>query len=216
MDITYKIIGTDGREYGPIGLEQIKAWVTEGRLNRDTQVWRSDTNAWASAAQYMELGMPPAAAAPVLPPAAQASLLRLMRQVRIGADWFFWVAGLSVLNSVLVVSGAGIRFIFGLGVTRVIDGIASGQAGQLKMLGLVADLVAAGVLVTFGIFARQRQTWSFITGMLLYALDGVVLVLFSDWIGVAVHAYVLFRIYMGMQASMELNKLEAGLEARRP
>jgi hypothetical protein len=44
MEITYKIIGTDGLQYGPIALEQLKLWVGEGRISRETKVLRSDTN----------------------------------------------------------------------------------------------------------------------------------------------------------------------------
>ena len=55
MDVTYKIIGGDGKEYGPVTLEELKTWVTQGRLGPQTQVWRSDTNSWAAGSQYIEL-----------------------------------------------------------------------------------------------------------------------------------------------------------------
>lgn len=55
MDITYKIIGGDGIEYGPVGLDELKAWVADGRVSGPTQVWRSDSAAWSPAAQYDEL-----------------------------------------------------------------------------------------------------------------------------------------------------------------
>jgi Domain of unknown function (DUF4190)/GYF domain 2 len=34
----YKIIGSDGREYGPVSGDQLRQWITEGRVNADTQV----------------------------------------------------------------------------------------------------------------------------------------------------------------------------------
>ena len=42
MDMTYKIIGADGAEYGPVTLEELKSWVLEGRVAKATQVWRGD------------------------------------------------------------------------------------------------------------------------------------------------------------------------------
>ena len=34
----YKIIGSDGKEYGPISLAQLKQWLAEGRLNHESKV----------------------------------------------------------------------------------------------------------------------------------------------------------------------------------
>ena len=56
MEISYKIIGGDGREYGPASLDELKAWIREGRVGHATQVWRSDNTVWASAEQFQELG----------------------------------------------------------------------------------------------------------------------------------------------------------------
>ena len=55
MDIQYKIIGGDGREYGPVSLEELKAWVRDGRVSGSTQVSRSDVGSWTAAASYVEL-----------------------------------------------------------------------------------------------------------------------------------------------------------------
>jgi len=34
----YKIIGADGKEYGPVSTEQLRQWITEGRVNTQTKV----------------------------------------------------------------------------------------------------------------------------------------------------------------------------------
>ncbi len=34
----YKIIGADGKEYGPVTSEQVRQWITEGRANAQTKV----------------------------------------------------------------------------------------------------------------------------------------------------------------------------------
>ncbi len=54
METNYKIIGGDGREYGPVTLEEMKAWIRDGRIGRQTQVWRSDMGNWVAASQYQE------------------------------------------------------------------------------------------------------------------------------------------------------------------
>ena len=55
MDITYKIIGGDGTEYGPVSLAELKAWIADGRVAGPTRVWRSDAGRWSEAAGYAEL-----------------------------------------------------------------------------------------------------------------------------------------------------------------
>ena len=54
MDVQYKMIGGDGREYGPASLEEIKLWIREGRIAGTTLVWRSDLLTWTPAAQFVE------------------------------------------------------------------------------------------------------------------------------------------------------------------
>src|SRR6185369_7816756 len=100
-------------------------------------------------------------------------------------SWFYWIAGLSLVNSVLALSGSGMSFILGLGVTQIFDGLAQGMgSGAGLAVAVVLDLLAAAVFVFFGVFANKRHTWSFIVGMALYALDGLIYLVAQDWIGV--------------------------------
>jgi uncharacterized RDD family membrane protein YckC len=55
VDITYKIIGGDGREYGPATLEEIRDWISDGRISRETLVWRDDEQRWQRAQVWDEL-----------------------------------------------------------------------------------------------------------------------------------------------------------------
>jgi hypothetical protein len=137
--------------------------------------------------------------------------LRAERVVKAGANWFCIVAVLSIVNSVLSMAHAPIRFIFGLGVAQFVDALAN-QAGQTGYaLDLVINGFVAGILLLFWNFARKGERWAFVVGMLLYAADAVVLLYFKDILGVAFHAYALFRIYSGMAGIPVLQKLEAAL-----
>lgn len=42
----YKIIGADGKEYGPITAEQVRQWITEGRANGNTQAQLEGATDW--------------------------------------------------------------------------------------------------------------------------------------------------------------------------
>lgn len=54
-DETYKIIGDDGREYGPVTLAEIRDWIDDARVEGETRVWSSEDERWLRADQRQEL-----------------------------------------------------------------------------------------------------------------------------------------------------------------
>ena len=209
MELTYQVRGADGKEYGPLELNQLMTWVREQRVGPDTEIMRSDMSHWSPAASFAELkevftpSTPPsitgatATASGATDPAAWA-------QVKSGANWFYWIAGLSLVNSISAFTGSDWRFILGLGVTQIIDAFGQHIDGAGKFVALVLDILAAGVLVLFGVFGNKGHLWAFIVGMVLFALDGVIFLLAQDWLGVAFHAFVLYCLFRGLQGSRAL------------
>ena len=63
----YKIIGGDGREYGPVSPEQLRQWLAEGRLTAQTLAQVAGSADWKPLVNFPEL-MPVAAPPPVAPP----------------------------------------------------------------------------------------------------------------------------------------------------
>lgn len=55
MHTTYKIIGGDGKEYGPATLDELETWVAEGRVVAGTLVWSSSDERWQTAVGLREL-----------------------------------------------------------------------------------------------------------------------------------------------------------------
>jgi hypothetical protein len=47
MNTSYKILGGDGKEYGPISAEQIKQWIADGRVEKRTPVFVEGAKDWA-------------------------------------------------------------------------------------------------------------------------------------------------------------------------
>ena len=108
------------------------------------------------------------------PPATADSAL--VAQQRSGAQWFFWIAALSLVNSVIAIAGQEWRFIIGLG-----------------FLGWVGHRAANG------------RKWAFVLGMIVYGIDGAIFLVIQDWVGVGFHAFALFMIFRGYQATRQLS-----------
>lgn len=64
----YKIIGADGREYGPVSADQLRQWIAEGRLNPDTQVLPEGGASWKPLRALPEFTT--TAGIPAMPPVA--------------------------------------------------------------------------------------------------------------------------------------------------
>lgn len=71
MELTYKIIGGDGVEYGPVAMEELKQWIIDGRVAPTTNIWRSDLAKWGPASTYAEFQPELQQVAPALEPMAR-------------------------------------------------------------------------------------------------------------------------------------------------
>jgi hypothetical protein len=131
-------------------------------------------------------------------------------KIKSGANWFFWIGGLSFINSMLFIGNGKWNFIVGLGITQLVDVVglelvkAIGNAGYI--VAGILSMTAAGIFVFFGIFARKKCNWAFIAGMMVYAFDGLVFLLVQDFLGVWFHIFVLFLIAGAFKANKMLGE----------
>ena len=136
----------------------------------------------------------------------------LTQRYKSGANWFYWIAGLTIVTSLIAFFGGGIRFLLSLGLTQIIDGFAEGLATELgsavQVIGLILDVFVTGVFVLFGYFAGKKVLWAYVLGMVVFLFDGLLALAFKDAIGVLAHAVVLFWLFRGYQAGRELVSLE--------
>jgi len=129
---------------------------------------------------------------------------QLERRSRIGARWFYWVAAVSLINTVVALSGQHWRFIIGLGTTQVANALAL-RTGRGWAPALVLDHVLIGGFVLAGYLALQGQLWAFAVGIAVYALDGLVFLAARNWIGLGFHVFVLVMVFKGLQAAHQLD-----------
>ncbi len=144
----------------------------------------------------------------------------LYQTYKSGANWFYWIAALSLVTSIITVGGGDWRFLISLGTTQVIDAFAdvlsSELGGATKVIGFVLDIFITALFVFFGVFAGRKQLWAYMVGMIVFGLDGLVSLVVGDFIGVLAHGFVLFFLARGYMAGRELLDLEKVLTEQPP
>src|SRR4051794_14126697 len=139
-------------------------------------------------------------------------------RVKRGANWFYWIAGLSVINSVAFAAGANFHFLAGLGVTEIADAVVDvfinqGAPPALKALAIVFDLIAVLGFALCGYFANKFSRTAFIIGIGFYFLDGIIVLLLGDFFMVAFHAFALYSLIRGFLATREVKAFRAAAAA---
>ncbi|MGD0707772.1 MAG: hypothetical protein ABSA51_04895 [Anaerolineaceae bacterium] len=141
--------------------------------------------------------------------------LILENKIKGGINWFYWIAGLSVINTLIYKMGSALTFVLGLGATQITDGIASvlikdhpTNALIFGVTNLVIDLILAGIFVLFGVLGRKRVRWAIILGMVSYAVDLVLVLISADYFGAAFHLLALWGLWNGLKAIRDLAAFE--------
>jgi hypothetical protein len=75
-----------------------------------------------------------------------------------GLSWFFWIAGLSIVNTIVYITGGNYNFIIGLGITQVIDGFVAEIQGTGMYIALLIDILVAGGFALLGFLGRKKST----------------------------------------------------------
>jgi prepilin-type processing-associated H-X9-DG protein len=132
----YKIIGADGKEYGPITANQLRQWVTQGRANTATQVRLEESPEWQALGSIPEfaeaLSQPPVF--PNLPPVAPAPAK---------------TSGLAIASLILGLLGIACGFTAIVGLVLGIVALVQINKSQGRLRG--QGLAIAGVIIS-GIF----------------------------------------------------------------
>lgn len=141
--------------------------------------------------------------------------LKLEGRLKSGANWFYWLAALSLVNSIIVMADGSWTFLFGLGIAQVVDGFVVGfieempnSAVALKSVGFGLVLLISGFFIMLGWLANQRKRWAFLVGLIIYGIDALILVMFGDFLGFAFHFWVGFGLLGGLRALGALTELD--------
>lgn len=154
-------------------------------------------------------------------PAALQTKIKIVRQLKGSAGWFYTIAGLSVVNSIISIFSGNLTFVVGLGITQVIDGIAYGISDLvdpglmpiIRTIGFSLNLAIAGGFVGFGILTNKKHRWALITGMILYGLDMILLILALDVFSILFHGLALIGLASGLTALKQLDRIDNPTQA---
>lgn len=217
MDVTYSIRALDGKIYGPYPLDSLQGWIQEGRIGAETPMSRSDSGIWQRAGNFTELQFPPPtqpSAAPEshagTPPSLPSEPIgtgpsgnhRDLSVLKSGANWYYWIAGLTAVNFGAWLAGSGFRFVVGTALVDVIN--ALGEKGGLRGVAILLDVLLIAFFVLCGVFAHKGHLWAFIAGMTVYLLDTILCVIAGEWLGVAFHCWALFSLGLALRQAWQM------------
>ena len=125
-------------------------------------------------------------------------LTKKEKAVKAAAIWFYIIAGLSVIFSIEVVysqRGDSVPS----GITQMVNSIFYESTVALKLIGFISNLFVAGIFVIIGYLSRKLNKQALIMGMILYALDGLLLLIFQGFWALGLHLLVLLMINRGYE-----------------
>jgi len=130
----YKIIGTDGRPYGPVNADQIRRWLAENRVNAQTSAQMEGSPDWKPLGSFPEFAgglnaVPP----PVAPPQSTVAS-RASNKIPAGICGVL-LGYLGIHKFILGYTGAGLIMLL---VTILTCGLAS---GVMWIIGLIEGII---------------------------------------------------------------------------
>ncbi len=103
----YKIIGTDGRQYGPVNAEQIRRWLAENRVHAQTLVQTDGAQDWKPLSSLPEFTAELTAVPPPIIPAPGTVAARASNKIPAGICGIL-LGSLGIHKFILGYTGAGL------------------------------------------------------------------------------------------------------------
>ena len=101
----YKIIGTDGKQYGPVNADVVRRWQAEGRVNAQSLMQMEGSTEWKPLGAFPEFSSDTKSAPPLIAPPSPAAA-RASNKIPAGICGIL-LGGFGVHKFILGYSGAG-------------------------------------------------------------------------------------------------------------
>lgn len=137
-----------------------------------------------------------------------AHLQKIYKEYISGVSWFYWIAGLSLVNTIIFILGSDTSFVVGLGITQIIDVFIYYTQGAGKIALFAIDLIPPALFALFAYLGNKGKKVPIIIGIILYLLDTALLVYLADYSSVAFHLFALFFIGKALLNHKKLSQAE--------
>lgn len=130
----YKIIGTDGKQYGPVAADEIRRWLAQNRINAQTLVLAEGTTDWKPLSAFPEFLGAGASTPPTIGPSSSATASRASNKIAAGICGIL-LGSLGIHKFILGYTGAGI-------VMLLVTLLTCGVAGcVMHLIGLIEGII---------------------------------------------------------------------------
>jgi uncharacterized membrane protein len=137
-----------------------------------------------------------------------------IKTIKKSGTTFYYIAGFTIINAILVLSKTDSMLIGGLGagvfaqaISMGIDADASmGMANMASLLGIIINLVLASFFVLFGVYGSRGFRWPVLIGMFAYLADTLLFVMIDDWLSVILHVFFLVLLSGSFLINNQLHK----------
>ena len=180
----YRIIGADGREYGPITADQLRQWIAEGRANAQTKILAEGTTEWKALGEFPEFfpgaaatgvpAGPPLGTPPPPPPMPSMPMPGIsasaMDQVSGPAIGLIAVAVLGfILQAIALVVNAVGASLFS---TRQMpnEALSRMMSGTLGVASNVIAIIVSGLILVGGLKMRKLENYGLVMAASIIAM----------------------------------------------
>lgn len=129
--------------------------------------------------------------------------------VKSAARWFWWIAGLSLINAVMFHTGSDTNFVLGLAMTT----LASAVFASMLPVAIALTAITVGFYFAMGLYAQRGKLWAFYAGLTVYVVDALICLKFEDWMSAGFHALAVFFIAKGVLRVREMERAAPAAEA---
>jgi len=122
-------------------------------------------------------------------------------------NWFLAIGLISILNTFLIAGKLGFVFIFGLGYTQFVDGIfMSPIFVRFQIWGISLSILMACFFILLWYYAKAKENWAYILGIVLYFLDIYIFIIAKDWKNILFHLIAVILLILGFLKVLKSKK----------
>jgi len=165
----YKIIGADGKEYGPIIADQLRQWIAEGRANLQTRVLPEGAAEWRTVSELPEFAAAAPAATPAMPsfPTATPAAAEQVNGPAIGLI-VVAVLGALVQIASLIMNLAGASFMAGNRMPQ--EAWANMFSGTIGVVSSIIGILVSGVIFLGAMKMKKLESYGFAMAATIIAM----------------------------------------------